>query len=145
MNSWQTNRQIHGKCVSPRTQEVNCFAALHKYLWSEQVAVISVETLWGPGSPCKMEFIPKTPQQCNFSCMGKGMTCPFPTPGGLKAITSTLCPNSQIYIESTPQNHLLTDHREIPKEDSKVACLPLPDRQVWVWVKSGFREFSNFI
>ena len=57
----------------------------------------------------KMGLIPRTPQQCNL-CMGSRVTLLHsPTPWGLGAMAFTLCSNSQIYIESVPQNYLLTD------------------------------------
>ena len=66
--------------------------------------------------PFEMGFVPKTPQQCDFYT-GNGVTLLHsPIPRGFGAMAFTLCSNSQIYIESVPQNDLLTDI-EISIED----------------------------
>ena len=84
-------------------------------------------------TPCfflfKMGFIPGLPQQCNL-CWAVEWPCSISLhQGGFGGLAFTLCSSSQIYIESVPQNYLLTDHIEISIEDRHKAgrqhALPL--------------------
>ena len=104
--------QIHkGKPMSIHLWGTH-FAELWKDLSFRKVTVLSLK-------PCEAMILPFPKHLSSVtSARGHGMTLlHFPTPRGLGAITFPLCSNSQICIETIPQNYLLTGHIEISIED----------------------------